>query len=63
MQPSAKKRQKLRGNRYLCPVELLTKPLSYQQFCQCLSKIVGALNDYLLFRTEKIGLIWEKLLL
>ena len=53
MQPSRKNRQKLRGNRYLCPVELLTKALSYQQFCECLPKFVGALGNYLLFRTVK----------
>ena len=61
MQPSEKKRLKLRGNRYLCPVELLTKPTSYQQFDECLHKLIGAISYYSLFRTLKKRRLWEKL--
>ena len=50
------------GNAYLCHVELLTKPLSYQQFCQCPPKIVGALGNYLLFRTVKNRIIMGKII-
>ena len=32
LQPKIKFEWNLKGNTYLCPVELLTKPLSYQQF-------------------------------
>lgn len=34
-------------------VELLTKPMSYQQFCQCLPFFIGAITYYLLLRSEK----------
>ena len=45
LQPNIKFEMFLRGNDYLCLVELLTKPASFQQFCQCLFALVSAISE------------------
>ena len=53
LQGGTKKHSILRGNNYLCPVKLLTKPTSYQQFGKCLHKLIGVVGYYSLFRSRK----------
>ena len=36
--------------------------MSYQQFWQSLQKLIGTLNDYLLFRSEKNWIIMGKII-